>query len=307
MTILQAILLGVIQGLTEFLPISSSGHLAITQKLLGLKVLPAFDVLLHFASVTAILLTLWSDAWSVLTTRRRLILPLIVATIPAGVAGLFFAKYFESAKESMLIVGIGLMVTGIVLALSDRLGRKQRTVASISITDAALIGVAQAIALPPGVSRSGMTISGGLFRGLSREDCVRFSFLMAIPVIGGAAVLELPKLFKAADSPGAFVLAAGFVASVISSALAIKLLLGLVRRISLRVFSFYVVPLGMLLFLADAPILFAGWLQKFLQFSATAADVTGYALIALILTAVGRVTFFGLRKRENSSGVSAPD
>jgi len=299
MTILQAIVLGLIQGLTEFLPISSSGHLAITENLLGLKVAPAFDVLLHFASVAAILIMLWPDVWSVFTSRRRLILPLIVASIPAGVAGLFFKDYFESAKD-LTLVGIGLMVTGIILALSDRFGRKERDVSSLSLLDAGVIGVAQAVALPPGISRSGMTISGGLFRGLGREECVRFSFLMAIPVIGGAALLELPKLVKTAESSQAAVLGLGFLASLVSSAAAIKLLLNLVRRVSLRVFSFYVVPLGMLLFLVGAPPVFARWLKDGLHCSAGAADLIGYALIAAILLAVIKVVFFGLLKRQTS-------
>jgi len=292
---LQAIVLGIVQGLTEFLPVSSSGHLALMEHIFGrvegqADAMLAFDVLLHLASVAAILMVLWKDAISLLTRRRRLILPLIAGTIPAAIAGMLFEEYFDAAKGSLLILGAGFMFTGIVLALGERLGRKTGRLDGVGLREAAAIGIGQAVAILPAVSRSGMTMSSGLLMGLNRTDCLRFSFLLAIPVILGAAVKETPKMLHAAGTVGLAPLVAGAAASCVFSIMAIKLLLGIVRRHPLSVFSYYVVPLGMALFVWQAPAIFAGWAGRTLGYVLTAAIAAGVAVAAVSL----------LRKRPQS-------
>jgi len=289
MSVLEAIVLGIIQGLTEFLPISSSGHLAIVNWIFGSIPDPddflTFNVLLHFASVAAILIALRREVFSLLTSRRHLIIPLIVGTIPAGVAGLVFKQYLSNLQYSMSAVGGALIFTGVMLAVSERLSRRTRSLSGVGAFDALAIGAAQAVALVPGVSRSGMTISGGLFRGLTREDCVRFSFLLAIPAILGATAVEArgligesppavqqdeiepsvphsestpadpaqastDALHSAADaqtkSLSVLPLITGGLTSFLFSLAAIKLLLGVVRKHSIAVFSYYCVPAGLL-------------------------------------------------------------
>lgn len=302
MSIFQAIVLGVIQGLTEFLPVSSSGHLAIGNKLFATllegDVPLAFDVLVHFASLVAILAVLRHDVWSLLTTRRRLILPLCVGTVPAAILGYCFDDYFEAARNSMIVVGASLMVTGFVLALSERIGRRARGLDSLRLTDALVIGSAQAAALVPGISRSGMTIGGGLFRGMTREACVRFSFLLAIPVILGAAVLKASDMLEMAHESGALPLVAGALASLAASVVAIKLLLGLVRRRSLAVFAYYCVPVGMAAFLVSAPQAVAGRLAA-LGLGRTPAVAVGYLAAVVVIAAAAYIVFFRLLKRKH--------
>jgi len=317
MSIFEGIILGIIQGLTEFLPISSSGHLAVAEKLLGRlhggaqwEVPLAFDVLLHFASLAAVVIVLWGDLWSLLTTRRRLMLPLIVGTIPAGLAGVLLGHHLENAKKDMLVVGCCFMVTGIVLALGERLARGRgagRNLTGIGMPDAVIVGLAQAVALLPGVSRSGSTISAGRMRGVNREDCVRFSFLLAVPVIAGAGVLEAPKMLEMAGGVGAAPLAAGAVAGLIASIVAIKLLLKIVRRISVGVFSYYCLPLGMLLFALNAPAPVSRALSGALSITAASARIIAYVLIAAFIAAVIRFVFFGLLRGERSARPLAPE
>ncbi|HUU68496.1 MAG TPA: undecaprenyl-diphosphate phosphatase [Planctomycetota bacterium] len=310
MNILEAILLGIIQGLTEFLPISSSGHLAVAERLLGRDVPLAFDVLLHFASLAAVVIVLWGDLWSLLTTRRRLILPLIIGTIPAGLAGVLLGDRLENAKHDMLVVGCCFIVTGVALAVGERLARSRtaaRSLTGIGLVDALIVGLAQAVALLPGVSRSGMTISAVRMRGVSREDCVRFSFLLAVPVIAGAGVLEAPKMLKMAGGVGAVPLAAGAVAGLAASILAIKLLLKIVRRVSLGVFSYYCLPLGMLLFVINAPAPVSRVISSALSITAASARIVAYVLIAAFVAAVIRFVFFGLLRGERSARPLAPE
>jgi len=298
---IEAIALGVIQGLTEFLPVSSSGHLAIAGHLFGKALhqgdVPlAFDVLLHFASVVAILTALRRDVWSLLTTRRRLIVPLVAGTIPSAAAGLLLEEYFESAKHAMAAVGGALMCTGLVLALCERIGKRSRDLASVSLGDALVIGCAQAAALVPGISRSGMTIGGGLFRGLTREAGVRFSFLLAIPVIIGASAAKVPDMGEMATDGGTAPLIAGAVASLGASLLAIKALLRLVRRTSPAVFAYYCVPLGMAVFVLSAPQKFATWLAA-LGLGQAPAAVGGWSVAVIIIAAVAGVAFLGLLRK----------
>ena len=303
MSLIQAIVLGIIQGLTEFLPVSSSGHLAIAEHLFGSflsqeKVPLAFDVLLHFASAMAILLVLRKDVLSLLTTRRRLIPLLAIASIPAAVAGLLLEEHFEAARHSMPAVGGALVFTGLVLALCERIGRREREIEKTRAVDATTVGLAQVLALMPGVSRSGMTISGGLMRGMTREACVRFSFLLAIPVIVGAAVLHVPKMRDMAGQGNAAALAIGAAASFAASVAAITFLLALVRRTSLAVFSYYCVPLGMIVVIASAPGPLARWLTSTLGLNAAPAGIIGYALVIAAAAGVAAIVFVGILRRK---------
>jgi len=299
MTVLQAILLGIVQGSTEFLPVSSSGHLALFENLLGKQVPLAFDVLLHFASLAAIVLVLWADLWSLLSARRRLILPLIVGTIPAGLAGYYLERYFDTAKNDMLIVGASFIITGVILALGERLSwkKQKKELQGVGMLDAIVIGCAQAVALLPGVSRSGMTISSGLTRGLSRPDCVRFSFLLAMPVMAGACVLKAPEILRMSAGADVVPLVIAASTSFLFSAIAMILLLRIVRKVAVSVFSYYCVPLGMLLFIINAGAPVSLWIGGWLHLSATVSRIVAGAMIAVFAAAVIRLVFFGLMKR----------
>ena len=304
MTIWQAILLGIIQGLAEFLPISSKGHLAVTQFLLGKNIDLSFDVLLHFATLVAIVMVLWDDIWSLRAARRRLILPLVLGSIPAAIVGLLFKEHFEAAKHSMLAAGMGFIATGVVLAVGERLGRnkqQKKHLSGIGFADAIVVGCAQAVALLPGVSRSGMTISGALTRGVNREDCVRFSFLLALPAMAGACLLERKEILTALHGPDVLPTVIATMASFVSSVLAIKLLLSIVRTVPVSVFSYYLLPLGMLLVAFYAPEPVSRWTVSLLRIAPETARILSYALIAVFVTIVIRLVFFGLLRREQSA------
>lgn len=213
MSLLSSILLGAIQGITEFLPISSSGHLAIAQNLLHLQVEGSegtfFDVLLHLGTLVAVFVAYWSDIREMIVElvygvrdlarretptpvppARRLILLIIVGTVPLF-AVLPVKKIVEGLSDNMYFVGGALLVTGCLLFASDRVRKGRKTEKSATLLDVLLVGVAQAIATCPGISRSGTTITAGCFVGFDRKFAVRYSFLMSIPAILGANILSL--------------------------------------------------------------------------------------------------------------------
>ena len=255
----QALVIGIVQGLTEFLPISSSGHLVLVPYLLGwtdpfINSL-AFSVLLHMGTLVALLAYFWRD-WTRLVPAgiaalrdrsfrgdpdRRLAW-LIAATLPpAVVLGVLLSDFFEKKVREPVLVAVMLVVGAAILWLADRLGRKTDGIERLGFRGAFAIGCAQALALVPGISRSGISISAGLGLGLSREAATRFSFLMATPVIGGAGLFELRKLLAGegtADvNTGA--IAIGFVAAVVSGLAAIHVLLRYVRHHPMTVFVAY--------------------------------------------------------------------
>lgn len=244
-TVLQAIVLGAIQGLTEFLPVSSSGHLVIFQHLFGISDTPlAFDVLLHIGTLAAVFVAFWSDIIAILKKPfDKLTYLIIVGIIPAGLAGFLIAPYFEATFKSLLVVGIGLIFTGIILMASEKYANKNiglKEEHETSYWDVIFIGIVQAISIIPGFSRSGSTISAGLFAGLDRNFAARFSFLLSIPVILGAGIFELKDLV------GTGILASNilpYTIGVITAALfgyfAIKVVLRLVKHGRLSVFSYY--------------------------------------------------------------------
>ena len=241
----QALLLGLIQGLCEFLPVSSSGHLVLFQEILGVND-PGIllDTLLHVGTLIAIFVVFWRDIWAMI--RHPLSKPvylLVVATIPAVIATLLLGDFFETAFTGKFL-GLGFLTTSIILFIS---GKKQGVKRELSYVDALVMGCFQAFAILPGVSRSGSTISGGLFRDVNREEAAKFSFLMSIPAILGSVVLQVKDMItgQAVALPVLPVLL-GTIAAALSSLFAIKFMLYLVRKTDFKWFALYTAVLGVL-------------------------------------------------------------
>ncbi|MDA0832536.1 MAG: undecaprenyl-diphosphate phosphatase [Planctomycetota bacterium] len=194
---IDAIILGIVQGIAEFLPISSSGHLVIVETLLGMKAEAnlLLDVMLHVGTLGSILVVYRNDIFA-LRHQPRLITAIIAGTVPAVIIGLSLKDFFERAFSSPLLVGICLLVTAALLLVGQRVEKTQRQLKTLDIKRAIGIGLFQAFAILPGISRSGSTIAGGMVLGLDRISAATFSFLLAIPVIGGAAVLTLKDVFE---------------------------------------------------------------------------------------------------------------
>lgn len=255
MTVFQATILGLIQGLTEFLPISSSAHLALLPWFLGWPVPGlAVDVALHLGTVAAVLgyfraewLRLARAAWRMAATRRVAgeeqwrVVWLVLATIPGALGGLLLEDYAKQAFRAPWLTGVVLIAFGIVLWLVDLAAAAQRPLARMRWWDALLIGIAQILALVPGVSRSGATITAGRALRFDRESAATFSFLMSAPIIAAAAVLELPDALRGGLAGP---LVAGVLAAAVSGWLAIAVLLRYVTRHSYGIFAIYRVALG---------------------------------------------------------------
>jgi undecaprenyl-diphosphatase len=267
---LQALVMGIVQGLTEFLPVSSSGHLLIVPALLGwtdpfINSLE-FSVMLHIGTLVALLIYFRSD-WLRLVPAglaairdrslrddpdRRLAWLIAAATVPAIVAGVLFNDIIEKNIRQIGLVAVMLVVGGAILWLAERNGSKTRSIAGLTFPAAIGIGAAQAIALIPGISRSGISISAGLFAGLDRESAARFSFLMATPVTALAAAYEGRKLLTGETGLAIAVtpLIVGMVASLIAGLIAIRVLLRFVRSNSTDVFVAYRVVLAAVVIVA---------------------------------------------------------
>ena len=260
MEIIQAIVLGLIQGATEFIPVSSSGHLVLVPWLLGWGS-PGlvFDTVVHWGTLVAVLAYFWRDwleligtwlrglvRWDWRDPLARLVWLLILGSIPAAVLGFLFEDFFESLFGKPAWVALFLFVTAALLALGELLGKRRRNLADLGWLDAALIGLAQASAIAPGISRSGATISTGLFRGLERDAAARFSFLLATPIIFGAGLFKLTDLGAMADPAGQIsVLAAGFLAAAVAGYVCIWGLLRYLKRGSLYPFAIYCAAAGL--------------------------------------------------------------
>lgn len=255
----QALVMGIVQGLTEFLPISSSGHLILVPYLLGWKdpfiTSLAFSVMLHMGTLVALLAYFWRD-WLVLVPAglaaardrsfrgdpdRRLAWLIAITTIPAVIVGPILADRLETAVRSAGIVAVTMVMGGAILWLADRTGRRVREATELTFLQALGIGVAQAIALVPGISRSGISISAGLFLGLTRESAARFSFLMATPITAAAGAYEILKLVRGEVGGEISIgpLVVGMVAALIAGLAAIHLLLQYLRSNSLTIFVVY--------------------------------------------------------------------
>jgi undecaprenyl-diphosphatase len=256
MNILYAIIMGIIQGLTEFLPVSSSGHLVLLQKLFGITE-PAlfFNTMLHAGTLIAVSAVLWKDIWAILKNPIQPITGfLILATIPAVFAALLFGDFFDHAFETGQFLGFSFLLTAALLCiaeiLSRRAGENLKKREQMNWLDACLIGVLQAIALIPGVSRSGATITGALSCKLDRDFAARFSFMLSIPAILGALIFQARDLASstaaAGESIGAVSVIAGTVTAAVIGFFAIKLMLKLIKEKSLYGFSIYTASLGIL-------------------------------------------------------------
>ncbi|HAA42673.1 MAG TPA: undecaprenyl-diphosphate phosphatase [Ruminiclostridium sp.] len=253
MGIIEAIVLGIIQGLTEFLPISSSGHLVLFNKLFGItEGTVTFSIAVHIATLVAVVSVLWKDVLEMIKKPTgKLTLLVIVATIPMGIVGFIFKDLLKSFLETGVTVGFGFLITGTVLWLAEYMSKKEnknKRLEETSFLDALFVGCAQVIAMLPAVSRSGSTTGGALFRGLNREFALKFSFLMSIPAILGPAAIEAIDVIKDGSGLGVefFPLIAGMLAAGISGYLAIKFMLKIFTKASLKVFSYYVYTLGVL-------------------------------------------------------------
>lgn len=265
MTLFQSILLGIVQGLTEFLPISSSAHLVIVPRLLGWNI-PAteafiFNVLVQVATLVAVIAYFWKDLITILRAvvaglvkrdpfsepQARLGWLIVAATIPAGMFGVLIKDQVEAAFSSLLATGLFLLVTAGLLTIAEHLGKRQRDLESLKLVDAIWIGVAQAAAIFPGISRSGATITGGMLRGLERPAAARFSFLMSIPIMlaaGLLAVLDLLEIPNFGQLLPVFI--PGFVVAAITGYLSIRWLLKYLTQRPLSVFIYYCLAVGLL-------------------------------------------------------------
>lgn len=237
----EAIILGAVQGLTEFLPISSTAHLILLPWFFNWRGdvnTLTFDVALHAGTLCALLIFFWRDWFEILMKKRRLLGFILLASVPAGAAGLLLNDIVSDSLRSPYIISISLVVIGFVMLLSEKMYR-HKTIDDISLSDALIIGVLQAVALIPGVSRSGITISAGLFRGLQRDESARFSFLLSTPVIAGATLLHAGKMIAGADDYNLPLFAAGFATATAVGFVAIKFLLYYFKKHPVNIFVYY--------------------------------------------------------------------
>ncbi len=264
MNFIESIVLGIIQGLTEFLPVSSSGHLVVAQRLFQIATTNdiAFEVIVHLGTLVSVIAIYYYDIGKMITSffsglmkfklkesykkdfHFRLSIYVLTGTIPAVIVGLLFKDYFERIFHEVTLVGFTLIITGVILFLTRFVKNDNKALGFWKIIT---IGIGQAVAIFPGISRSGTTISTSLFLGIKREEAARFSFLLSIPAITGAAVLEIKDLIEVGlDSQQLGLLAIGFFSSFIVGYLAIRFLLRVIKTGKFSWFAPYCVALGIL-------------------------------------------------------------
>ncbi len=273
MSFLEAIFLGVIQGLTEFLPISSTGHLTIAGKLMGLISLEnperwtAFIAVIQLGPLLAIIIYFWNDLWSIFINfiRENIIdrkkyseqnvdskmgWLIILGSIPVAIIGLGFKDVIEGAfTKNLYVVASSLIVLGLILAFAEKVGKFKREMKDITWKDSILVGFAQSLALIPGSSRSGTTITAGIFLGLKRETAARFSFLLSVPAILGSGLLEFYGSLEYIQADGLINIAIATIASAISGYLTIAFLLSFLKKHSTMVFVYYRIVIGVIIFI----------------------------------------------------------
>ncbi len=252
MTLIQVVILAIVQGLTEFLPVSSSGHLVLVPYLFawadqGL----AFDVAVHFGSLAAVCIYFRKDMASILaggmrllgdnitTPESRLAQAIALGTVPAALAGLLFASWIEANLRDPLVIVYTLSGFGILMAIADRVGRRERNISGVGFRDAVIIGFAQALSLVPGTSRSGVTITAARFLGFGRQDAARFSFLLSAPVIFLAAMYKLVALILGDAAVAWGQLGLGALLACVIAYLSIEFFMRFVTRIGLAPFAIY--------------------------------------------------------------------
>ncbi len=238
---IQALLLGVIQGITEFLPISSTAHLIVVPSLLGwegpVNTL-SFDIALHGGTLLALLLYFFRDLIESLRGDRRLILLLLLGTLPAAVVGLLFKDLVEGPLRTPFLVALNLVVFGFYMLFAEK-AETRRGMSGIGLKDAMVIGVSQAIALLPGVSRSGITISTGLLLGIDRVSSARFSFLLSLPAVGGAVVLDTVEGYSEGTTVDWELFLLGALSSFVVGLICLRFLLWFFRGFSMKTFAYY--------------------------------------------------------------------
>jgi len=263
MTFIQTIILGLVQGLTEFIPVSSSAHLVLVPFFLGWKIPITeafiFDVLIQIATLTAVMSYFLQDVVRILRAMWIGVISkkvfysqdakigwlLIVATIPAGITGLLIKPLVKSAFDSPMAVGIFLLITAVLLLLAELLGSRRRSFDNLTLKDAIWMGMLQALAIFPGVSRSGATITAGMLGGLDRQSAARFSFLMSIPIMLAAGLMSLVDLVKSAvDFQQLAAIGVGCITAAIVGYLSIRWLLRYLVNRSLFIFSIYCAIVG---------------------------------------------------------------
>ncbi|MGI5876551.1 MAG: undecaprenyl-diphosphate phosphatase [Dethiobacteria bacterium] len=249
MNYLEAIFLGLLQGLTEFLPVSSSGHLVIAQNILGItQPGVTFEVMVHFGTLLSIVWVFWHDISKLLkgffsdNKQKKLFLLLLAGTLPTALIGVGFSSFFKGIFENPLVVGFMLLITGILVWVIARVSLtvKTKNINTIGIGDAIIIGVCQGLAIIPGISRSGSTILGSLLRGLNQETALKYSFLLAIPAIGGAAFLELWECLQYGGTPEniqSYLLAS--VVAFLTGIFAIKTFINLLKKAKFHYIAYY--------------------------------------------------------------------
>lgn len=263
MDIIQAIIMGAVQGLTEFLPVSSSAHLVLVPEIIGAKSSLAFDTLLHVGTLVAVVGYFWKDILAMIKAFisslqdifkgsfkeginedpfKRLTWLVVVGTIPAGLMGVLLKSEFESLFSSITAVGIFLLITGMILWGAEWIAKRNekkegKEIKEVTFTNSLVIGIFQGLAIAPGISRSGSTIAAGLFSGLERKLAARYSFLLSIPAILGAALVQAKDIVS--FDAGLYVAIAGFLSAAIFSYLAVKFMMGYIQKHSLVIFAYY--------------------------------------------------------------------
>lgn len=272
MTLFNAILLGIIQGATEFLPVSSSGHLVIFQHFLGVtEGNLEFAIVLHLGTLLAIFVAYWNSIKNMIieffkmigdlfakrslcldkSKYRKYIVYILVASVPAGIIGVLFEDAIDSVFSSVAVVSVTLLITGILLILGEKVGkRNRRKIEDLGYRTSFFVGLFQMFAIMPGISRSGSTIVGGLLGGLEKEEAVEFSFLMSIPAVLGSLLLKIKDIISLGVSESILPLIIGFLCAAIIGYLSIKLLENLVQKGKLVYFSYYcfIVSIGLIIY-----------------------------------------------------------
>ena len=251
MTILEALFLGILQGITEFLPVSSSGHLLLFQRIFGHEEYKlTFSIVVHVGTLIPILIIYRERIASIVKNPFQKITYLIIlATLPLVIVTLMFGDFVDMMFQGNFLVA-GFVLTGIILLASDNISRKKTREKEVGTKNALIIGLVQCLALMPGVSRSGSTIAGGLFCGIDRKEAANFSFLLAIPAILGGLVLEISEVItgsSALDNIFTLPMAIGFFSSMIAGFFAIKIMLRLVVRSKLKIFAYYMFGVAFLI------------------------------------------------------------
>ncbi len=273
MSYLEALFLGIVQGLTEFLPISSTGHLTIIGKLMGLisaenpERWTSFIAVIQLGTLLAIIIYFWKDLWNIFITflnenlvnrkkfseqdmNSKMGWFIILGSIPVAIIGLGFKDVIEGAfTKNLYVIATSLIVLGLILAFAERVGKFKREMKDITWKDSLIIGFAQSLALIPGSSRSGTTITAGIFVGLKRETAARFSFLLSVPAILGSGLLEFYSSLEYIQTDGLITLAIATIASAVSGYLTIAFLLSYLRKHSTMVFVYYRVFIGIVIFI----------------------------------------------------------